>query len=157
MRPPGTAALVLAAALAWPRGSAPQEALTTSGYLALVESHRAGARGEAIDALSRWPARDLRRAALAAASDPACPRDCRGAAVLLHTEAALRLEARGDGGAAEAQRATARAVLEHVRGTGEDADFERLWFHAMGDHELAPARVPEALQAFDDLIEHRAG
>lgn len=44
-------------------------------------------------------------------------------------------------------------MLEHVRGTADDADFERLWFHAMGDHELDHGRVPEAVGLFDALLE----
>jgi len=124
-----------------------------SRYVALVESHRTAPGAETLDALSKWSARDLRRAAMAVAADSQGPPERRWGAVLLHTDGALRHEAAGERDAAEEQRAIARELLGRVRGTRDDADFERLWFHAMGDHSLELARIADALELFDALVE----
>ncbi len=124
-----------------------------SRYVGLVESHRTAPRVETLEALSKWSTRDLRRVAMAMAADPQSPRERRWGAVLLHTDAALRHDAAGERDAAEEQRSIARELLGRVRGTPDDADFERLWFHAMGDHALELVRVEEAIQLFEALVE----
>lgn len=147
--PPSTAATRPAAA-------PDRSAEATARYLALLEGP-ATARAATLDAALIWPSRDLRSVARTVAADPRTTPARRRAAVLLHTEAALRAEAASARDAFETQRTLAREALEGLPRAGEDADFVRLWFHAMGDHELAEARVAEAVGLFDALLERYPG
>jgi VWFA-related protein len=121
-------------------------------YVALLENTSGPSRAETLDALLAWPAGDLRRVARAVASDPRTTPARLRAAVLLHTEAALRAEAGAARASSEVQRALAREALGRLPRTDEDADFERLWFHLMGDHEILYGRIPDAVKVFDDLL-----
>ncbi len=146
----------LAARTAPPTGSrttAPSRDEAASRYRALVDEHRTTPRAEALDAVTRWSPDELRRTASAVAAEPGAPRERRWAAVLLHTDAAIRADAQGAVDAARVQRALARELVAGGRGGRDDADFERLWFHAMGDLELERARVKEAVELFDALVE----
>jgi len=122
-------------------------------YRVLVEAHRVQGPGAALDALRAWPLRALRRAAEATATDPACQLECRRAAVLLHTDAAVHHLASGDASAASAQRDLARDLVLRLHARGGASDFDRFWHHAMGDFELDQGRILDAEQILEALIE----
>jgi hypothetical protein len=65
-------------------------------YLALVGGHRATPRAEDLDALARIPPRELKRTVAAVSLDAGCAFDCRKAAVVLYTDAALSRLRAGD-------------------------------------------------------------
>ena len=78
---------------------------------ALVESHRAKPRAEDLDALSQSPPRELKKAVAAMSLDAELRVGRRWAAVVLHTDAALRRVAPANAGAADEQRAIALELL----------------------------------------------
>lgn len=143
------------------RASSPAPAASTprrdegavSRYLALIEAHRAPGEQASLDALRQWSRRDLRRAAEAAAADPGCPPACTRAAVLLHTDAAVRHLEAGEASAASDARDLARELVRRLHTGARASDFERFWYHAMGDFELDHARIPDAEELFDALVE----
>jgi VWFA-related protein len=120
-------------------------------YLALVETNRARGPSTLLPALQQWQPRTLRRAAEAAIEDPSCALDCRRAAVLLHTEAAVIHLSAGEASAASEQRDLARELL--LRQHTGTSDFERFWHHAMGDFELDLGRIPDAEELFEALVQ----
>jgi VWFA-related protein len=121
-----------------------------SRYLALVETNRAKGPAGTLPALQKWQPRTLRRAAEAATEDPSCPLECRRAAVLLHTEAAVLHLSAGEADEASEQRDLARELLRRQHAGA--SDFERFWHHAMGDFELDQGRIPDAEELFDALV-----
>jgi hypothetical protein len=81
-----------------PAPAPPRRDEALARYLALVERHRRTSGDLSRDLPGQWPADTLRRAAMAALEDTGCPVDCRRAAVILHTDAALASLAKGESG-----------------------------------------------------------
>ncbi len=121
-------------------------------YLALVGGHRATPRAEDLDALARIPPRELKKTVAAVSLDAGCAFDCRRAAVVLHTDAALSRLRAGDVRAADEQRGLAIELLGGLEGAPDAADFERLFYHTLGDQELSLWHVAEAIERFDALV-----
>jgi VWFA-related protein len=141
-----------AAAAASARTSATARPEATARYLALAASHRATPRSEDLDALVRIPPRELKKTVAAVNLDAGCAFDCRRAAVVLHTDAALGLLRAGNTGVADEQRTLALELLRGLKGAPDADDFERLFYHTLGDRELDLGRVGDAIALFDALV-----
>jgi VWFA-related protein len=121
-------------------------------YIALAASHRATPRPEDLDTLASIPSRELKKTVAAVNLDAGCAFDCRRAAVVLHTDAALNQLRLGNTGAADEQRTLAVELLRGLKSAPDAGDFERLFYHTLGDRELDLGRVSDAIALFDALI-----
>ena len=130
----------------------PVPARDVTAYWALVQEYQAGDSDEAVHELLGWPS-----AAMARATDKAAKsrttRDAAGhkaaapfpAAIMLHTEAGLRLNWRGDTEGATLQWRTALKLVEKARdGQGLPA-FLRAWYQAVGLFFLGICRYGDGL------------
>lgn len=111
-----------------------------AGYLALVERYRGGAPG-APEALAAWSPREMKPGVEQAKSGKDCDDACRRGAALLHLEAAVDADLRGQAQSAAAHVAAGRELLDKARG---DEGFRAQWLLAVGYHLLGLARFAEA-------------
>ena len=117
-----------------------------AGYLALVGAYRAGDTAAA-ETLAGWTPAELKAGPEALRSGKDCDETCRRAAALLHLEAAVAANARGQAAAAAAQAAAGREILDRARG---EAAFRSRWLLALGYDLLGQARLAEAEPVFDE-------
>jgi tetratricopeptide (TPR) repeat protein len=139
--------VVAAAAAMAAAGMAGRDA---AGYLALVARYRGGAPGVP-EALAAWSPAELKPGVEQAKGDKACDDTCRRGAALLHLEAAIEADLRGQGPTAAAHVAAGRELLEKARG-GDD--FRAQWLLAVGYHLLRMARFAEAEPILDQAAKN---
>ncbi len=139
---PAAVAKMVVAAAATPGG-----VRNAAGYLGLVAAYRKGDLASAA-ALSAWTLAELKPALDAARGGQGCDDTCRRAAALLHLEAGLAAEDRGDATLASAHMVAGRQLLEKTK----DEAFRAQWMLAVGYELLGAARLREAEAALDESV-----
>jgi tetratricopeptide (TPR) repeat protein len=130
----------------------PAPAHDVKAYWALVEEYQAGDSDEAVRELLGWPSTAMARATDKAAKTRTT-RDAAGhksaapfpAAIMLHTEAGLRLNWRGDTEGATLQWRAALKLVEKPHGGEGLPAFLRAWYRAVGLFFLGICRHGDGL------------
>jgi VWFA-related protein len=134
-------------AVAKAAASTPTANRNAAGYLALVDGYRKG-DASAATALSSWTLAELKPGIDAARGGQGCDEGCRRAAAVLHLDAALAAEDRGDAPASAAHVAAGRQLLEKTK----DERFRGQWLLAVGYQLLGEARLREAESVLEESV-----